>query len=99
MPRGSAVDFLAGARLVLDLDLAPAYGVADDLLTFSRGLAHRHFLDNPRLLGDDRPLDGGVDLDRAFLEARLRLLGAHGPADFSALDVHFLLMQADALLH
>src|SRR5512133_1655899 len=98
MPRGSAVDFLAGARLVLDLDLASAYGVADDLLTLPRGLAYRHFLDNPRLLGDDRPLDGGADLDRAFLEARLRLLGAHRPADFPTLHVHFLFMQTDALL-
>src|SRR5512144_942521 len=49
----SAADLLVRGRLVLDPDLTAAHGVADELLALPRGLAHRHLLDNPRLLGDD----------------------------------------------
>src|SRR5512144_3407160 len=91
----SAVDLLVRA---IDLDLAAAHGVPDDLLTLSRGLAHRTLLDDPRLLGDDRPLDRGADLDGALLEALLRLFGAYRSVHRPALDMHFFLVQADALL-
>src|SRR5512143_351629 len=94
----SAVGLLVRACLVLDLDLAATHGVADDLLALLCGLAHRHFLNNPRLLGDDRPFDGGADLDTALLEALLRLFGAHRPVHCPALDMHFFLTQTDALL-